>query len=73
MSVMNSKTNRHLEFLYARLDQVQMSQAERIKAKAQLARAEAVVDLVFAAGCGVKQLVKKRLLRPFRRMAASFG
>ena len=73
MNVMNSKTNRSLEFLNARLDQVQMSQAERNRAKAQLARAEAVVELLFAIGHGAMRLLKKRVLQPMRRMTASFG
>jgi len=73
MNSRNSKTNVSLEFLYARLDQVRMSPAERDKAKAQLARAEAVVEFVFAIGEGASRLLQKRLLRPVRRMAATFG
>ena len=73
MSVKSTKTNLKLEFLNSRLDNVRMSQTERIKAKAQLARAEAVVDLAFAIGQGARRLLNKRVLRPFRRMTASFG
>ena len=73
MSVMNSKTNDSLEFLNTRLDEVQMSQLERIKAKAQLARADAVADALFAIARGAKRLLKNVVLRPFRRLTVSIG
>jgi 3'-phosphoadenosine 5'-phosphosulfate sulfotransferase len=73
MSVRNSKANAKLKFLNARLDEVQMSQVERIKAKAQLAWAEAAVDIVFAIGQGTSRLLKMLVLRPIRRVTASFG
>ena len=62
-----------VDILYVRLDQIRMSRSERIKAKAQLARAEAVVEAVFAIGCGASRLLKRLVLRPVRRMAASLG
>jgi hypothetical protein len=62
-----------MDFLYARLDQVHMSRSERIMAKAQLARTEAVADALFAMGRGAKRLLRTLVLRPFRRMTASLG
>jgi hypothetical protein len=73
MSVMNSKTNAKLAFLNARLDQVQMSPLERLTAKAQLARAEAFADMMFAIARGAKRLVRNLVLRPLRRHTVSIG
>ena len=73
MSVRNSKTNQTLEFLNRRLDEVQMSEVERIRAKAQLARTEAIADAIFAIARGAKRLLKNQVLRPLRRVTASFG
>lgn len=73
MSVIRNKPNDNMDFLYARLDEVQMSQFERIRAKAQLARAQAFADAAFAVVHGVKRLLKTLVLRPFRRMTASLG
>jgi hypothetical protein len=67
------KPNDNMDFLFARLDEVHMSRYERIRAKAQLARAEAVADAIFAIARGSKRLLKTLVLRPFRRMAASLG
>lgn len=73
MNVRNSKPNAKMEFIFARLDEVQMSPSERIKAKAQLARTEAVADAIFAIGRGLRTLLKVLVLRPIRRLTASFG
>jgi len=73
MNVKYSKANQSLDFFNARLDEVKMSDYERIKAKAQLARAEAVADAIFAIGRGLRGLLKRLVLRPIRRMTASFG
>jgi hypothetical protein len=73
MSAVNSKTNGTLEFLNARLDEVRMSPLERLTAKAQLARAEAFADAMFAIARGAKRLLKKVVLRPFRRLTVSIG
>lgn len=61
-----SKTNENLEFLYRRLNEVQMSGYERARAKAQLARADAVADLVFAAFRGIGRLFKTTADKPAR-------
>lgn len=73
MSARRIKPNDNMDFLYERLDQVQMSQSQRILAKAQLARAQAVADAVFAVLHGSKRLLKTLVLRPFRRLTASLG
>jgi hypothetical protein len=51
-----SKTNDDLAYFYSRLDEVHMSATERLRAKAQMARAEAVADLVAAAWHGIGRL-----------------
>jgi hypothetical protein len=61
-----SKTNENLEFLNRRLDEVQMSSYERLRAKAQLARADAVAELVFAAFRGIGRLFKTTADKPAR-------
>jgi hypothetical protein len=74
VNAVDSKTNDKLDFLYARLDEIRMSDYERIRAKAQLARTEAVADAIFAIGRGLQTLLKVLVLRPIRRLtASSFG
>jgi hypothetical protein len=51
-----SKTNDDLAYFYSRLDEVLMSDYERLKAKAQMARAEAVADFVAAVFRGIGRL-----------------
>ncbi len=41
-----SKTNEKAEYFNARIDEIQMGDVERFRAKAQLARAEAFADAV---------------------------
>ena len=73
MSEKISKTNVKMEFLSSRLDEIRMSDRERLKAKAQLAQAEAILDTFFAIGRGLKALFKSLLLRPLRRLTTSIG
>ena len=73
MSRNRSKTDPGLEFLYARLDEVRMSGHERLRAKASLARAEAVADLMVGIAKGIKSLLKILVLRPIRRLTTSLG
>ena len=68
-----SKTNPDLEYLYARLDQVRMSGHERLRAKASLARAEALADLVVGLTGAVKRFFKIFLVRPIRRLTSTLG
>ena len=68
-----SKTNPSLEFLNARLDQVRMSGVERLRAKASLARAEALADLVVGLAGAVKRFLKIFLVRPIRRLTSTLG
>jgi hypothetical protein len=73
MNAKISKTNENLDFFSARLDEVQMSEYERLRAKASLARAEAVADAVVELiGLG-KRLLKTLVVRPFRRLMTSAG
>lgn len=68
-----SKTNQELDFLNARLDEVRMSGHERLRAKASLARAEAVAELLVAFASALKRLLKALVLRPIRRLIAGIG
>ena len=73
MTRTTSRNNSNLEFLYAQLDEVRMSGHERLRAKASLARAEAIADLVVEFTDGVKRLLKTLVVRPIRRLIASVG
>ena len=73
MNVKISKTNDSLEFLNTRLDEVRMSGHERLRAKASLARAEAVAELMVGIGSAVKRLFKTLVLRPIRRLTTAIG
>jgi hypothetical protein len=69
-----TKSSSQLDFLNARLDEIQMSGYERLRAKASLARAEAVVEAV----AGFLDLVRRFLkapvvIRPARHPANSAG
>jgi hypothetical protein len=65
MSDKVSKSNGEWELIEARLDEVGLSSYERIKAKAQLARAEAVADALAALSATVKRAVKQVFERPY--------
>lgn len=73
MNQKDSKTNRDLDFFNTRIDELQISSYERIRAKAQLARTEAVADAIVAIGRGVHGLLKTLVVRPLRRFTASLG
>lgn len=73
MNQQHSKTNQDLAFFNARIDELRISSYDRVKAKAQLARTEAVADAIVAIGRGLHGLLKALVLRPFRRIAASIG
>lgn len=53
-----------LSAIYARLDAVRMSEADRANAKAALAQADAVADAVLAIGAFAKRLFSARPLHP---------
>ena len=67
MNQQDSKTNRDLAFFNARIDELQFNSYERIRAKAQLARTEAVADAIVAIARGVHRLLKTLVFRPLRR------
>ena len=73
MKVKINKTNSNLDFLNARLDEVRMSSYERLRAKASLARTEAVAEGVVKIINLVKRLLKTMVVRPFRRLTTSIG
>lgn len=68
-----SKTNENLAYFNGRLDEIRMSGHERLKAKAHLARAEAVADATAALINLVMRLLKTLVVRPIRRLTTSIG
>jgi len=68
-----SKTNESLAFFDARLDEVRMSGHERLKAKARMAQAEAIVDGISALFGLIKRALKAPAPRSYRRTSTSAG
>jgi hypothetical protein len=62
-----SKSNSEWETIHARLAEVRLSGHQRLKAQAQLARAEAVADALVALSSSVKRTVKQLFDRPYRQ------
>lgn len=58
------KRNPGLEAIYARLDEIHMSAADRLNARAALAQADALVDFILAAIDFAKRVLHSRTLRP---------
>lgn len=78
MNAKISKTNEkeafdRAAFFNARLDEIRMNGYERLKAKAQLARAEAFADAVITMAGGIRRLLRTLVVRPYRRLTASLG
>jgi hypothetical protein len=62
---MNSKRNRRsLKPIYARLGAIQMSPADRLNARAALAQADALADVILGAIDLAKRLLRTRALHP---------
>jgi len=59
--------------IYERLDAMPMSLTERARAKAELARAEYVVEIFARAARKVKRLVRSRIVRPLKRVLGTAG
>lgn len=57
----------------ARLQEIRMSAHKRVEAQEQLARAEAAVELVSGIADGFARLLRKVVLRPYRKLTASLG
>lgn len=72
MSRKISKSNANETLLKARLDSIQMSSHERLRAKASLARAEAFADAAAEIINLIKRLAKVLVVRPFQRLTHSF-
>jgi len=68
-----SKTNTNLDRLNARLDEIGMHDYARLRAKAEMARAEAMIEGVEAMADLVKRLAKTLVIRPYRRLTHSIG
>ena len=64
MSARNSKANADLEFFRRRIDEIRMSDRERLNAKARFERAEAVVEALAMAGRAVARLFVSLTARP---------
>jgi len=59
-----SKRNPGLEAIYARLDEIHMSPADRQNARAALAQADALADFILGAVDLAKRVLRTRALRP---------
>jgi hypothetical protein len=57
-----------IETLYQRLDEMRMTPADRHMAKVQLARAEALADLLHQAATGLARLLRARSARASRSL-----
>ena len=71
MSSKVSKSIGEWELIEARLNEVGLSSRQRLEAKAQLARAEAVADALAALTAGVKRAAKQVFDRPYHEPNAS--
>jgi len=67
-----NKSNASEAFWVQRLDQVQMGDHERLMAKAHLARAEAFATLLGDFVRAIKNLTRRRAVRPYQRVTTSF-
>ena len=63
--------NKELEYLFQRLNEVRMNEGERLRARAQLERAEAVASLIVATCQAIERLFRKLVVRPIRRLATA--
>ena len=68
-----SKRNANADFFNARLDEVRMSGHERLKAKARLAQAEAMAEVLAVIVHGAARLARAVVVRPFERLTATFN
>jgi hypothetical protein len=57
--------------LYEQLDRIPMSELDRLRAKAQLERAEKVAELAARAWRAVRRLVQALVVRPVTRAVAT--
>lgn len=76
MNVKVSKANVDMDFFNRRIDEIQMSGHERLKAKARLAQAEAVANAIVAGARGIARLFRSATAKPSRpagRSAPSAG
>jgi hypothetical protein len=64
MNVKISKTNAEAEYFNRRLDEIVLSNHDRLRAKAQFARAEAMADLISAGIQAVARLFRSATDRP---------
>ncbi len=66
-----SKPNADRAFFNSRLDEIHMSEYERLMAKAHLARAEAAAEMLAAAAKGIRRAYKALTARSPRHAAPS--
>jgi len=68
-----SKSNASTAVIHARLDAMRISGYERLQAKAHLARAEAIAEALAQIGGSIARVARTLVIRPLRRLTASFG
>ena len=69
----NMRETRSTVDLFERIHAMPMSELERIRAKAHLARAEYVVDALARLAAGVKNRVRSGIVRPLKRVLGAVG
>lgn len=67
MTMKITKSNAEWANVNARLAEVQMSSYARLKARAQLERAEAIADTLAALSATVKRALKQAFERPYQQ------
>lgn len=72
-NMMMKKSNPEGDLLYARLNEIRLTPAERQLAKAQLARAEAVAGAIVWIATFLKELIRTLVVCPIRRFASTLG
>jgi hypothetical protein len=60
----SDRSNRSLKSIYARLEEIQMSPADRLNARAAIAQADALAEFIRGAIDLAKRLLRTRALRP---------
>lgn len=68
-----NRTNADLDFLRARLNEIEMPSYERLTAQAHLERAEVLTDLIVAFARKMKALTNALVVRPMRRVLDAMG
>lgn len=73
MKTVLNKTNADANAIYARLKEVRLSSHDRMLAEANLARAEAIAEILAAGFKAGREFLARLVVRPLKRLTASIG